>query len=287
MTQTNIVIVHEGTQPYLRTAVETANRHGNTVTVLGFGGRCPQRDAFEAKYRPMANYPRTFDLQCFGRYFLLQQFMADQNLPSAFHMDSDVLMFDDMRAFEREHLLPRGIAAGIHMPQNQAGLRLSYGGHTSYWTRGALESFCQYLIDVYDDMPAAAQEKWDWHRKTDAPGGVCDMTMLYLWSQTRNDLGNFAAPLGGAVFDYNINSAENTGPEDYRTHFGKKKISFHAGKPYGSRQDTGTAVRFRSLHFQGAAKSQMARYAAGQTYALYPLAKEHLKNTLKRLTARG
>jgi hypothetical protein len=135
-------------------------------------------------------------------------------------------------------------------------------------------------------MPAIAQEKWDWHRTTGTAGGVCDMTMLYLWAQNRNDVVNFASPLGGGVFDYNINSAENTQSGEYETWLGKKKIVFRDGKPYGRRCEDGAIVRFRSLHFQGAAKSQMERYAAKNTYALYPLAKEHFKNGFKQWLGR-
>jgi hypothetical protein len=281
----DIAIIHEGNQPYLHAAAEMAVRSGNRVTILDYSATSPQRDTFRAKYRLMANYPQRFDLQCFERYFILQSAMTEHGLNSIFHMDSDVLMFDDVRAFERQHLSPSGISAGIHMPASQPGLRMSYGGHTSYWTRSALDSFCEYLVNVYDAMPTQAGEKWDWHRTTGVPGGVCDMTMLYLWAQGRK-LANFAEPIGEAVFDYNINSAENAYPDEYQTYFGKKKIFFRDGRPYGRLRKDGKAIRFRSLHFQGAAKTQMERYSGGRTYALLPLAKEHLKSRLKQLRGR-
>jgi hypothetical protein len=276
----NIVVVHDGSQDYVRLALETARRSGNRPSQLSFADKSASQIDFEQRWRQMSNYDRRFDLLCMTRYFVIQKAMHDQGLDYVFDLDSDVLAFDDMDVFRARHL--DGVFCGLHMPQSQPGLRYSFGAHTSYWTRDAIDDFCVFLLNFYEEVPQAAQEKWDWHRSTGAPGGVCDMTLLYLWAKDRGDVMNFAKPIGEAVFDYNLNTSENYAKGEYRTRFGKKIIAFRDGQPYG-RAANGDWIRFRSLHFQGSIKNQMRRFADAKGYAHGPLLKDWLKLKLKAL----
>ena len=278
----NIAIVHEGNQDYVRVALEVARRHGNTPVHLGFGETSQLMRQFEARYRRMSNYDPRFDLLCLKRYFIIQKLMHDQQLDSLFHLDSDVLLFDDLYQFEIEWLKPYGAACGIHMPQSQPALRCSFGAHISYWTREMIDSFCDYLVNVYESVPQLILDKWAWHRNTGTPGGVCDMTMLYMWAKGHCNIANFTKPIGGAVFDYNINSPENYTINDFTTRFGAKTITFRDRQPYG-RTQKGELMRFRSLHFQGAIKAQMCRFGQAKGYAYAPLLREWGKAKIRRL----
>ena len=62
---------------------------------------------------------------------------------------------------------------------------------------------------AFENLLPAITHKWAWHQKTGAPGGICDMALLHMWARERSDIANFAAVIGGAVFDININGAEN------------------------------------------------------------------------------
>jgi hypothetical protein len=281
----NVVIIHDGDQDYLKTALERARQAGNTVAHLGFGRMSPGWTRFAAAYQHMSTHAPLFELRCFQRFFVMQQFMQDHELDSLFHVDSDVLLFDDLHAFEVEHL--RGAPCGLHMPLEQPGFRYSISPHASYWTRGAVDDFCGFLVASFENLPSALAEKWAWHQQTGAPGGICDMALLYLWAKDRSDIANFAGPIGGAVFDLNINSAENLVKDEYETRLGKKHIVFRDGRPWCRSLKSGEWVRFRSLHFQGHIKSQMARVAGGIGLADAPILKERAKNLALRLLGRG
>ena len=283
----NVVIIHDGDQDYLKTALARARQSGNDVRHLAFDRMSPGWTRFEAAYRHMSTHSRIFELRCFQRFFIMQQFMQDYDLHSFFHVDSDVLLFEDLHGFEGEHLTAKRVPCGLHMPLDQADYRYSYGPQTSYWTRAAVDDFCAYLVGAFENLLPALSEKWDWHCKTGAAGGICDMALLYLWTRERGDIANFAAPIGGAVFDLNINSAENLVKDEYETRFGRKHIVFRDGQPWCRDLKSGQWVRFRSLHFQGHIKAQMARAAQGRGLAYAPLIKEKAKNLARRLLRRG
>lgn len=283
----NVVIIHDGDQDYLKTALARARAAGNTVAHLGFDRQSDSGPRFEAAYKHMSTHPHIFELRCFQRFFVMQRFMQDNGLDSFFHVDSDVLLFEDLHGFEEEHLKAKGVPCGMHMPLAQPGFRYSYGPQTSYWTRGAVDEFCAYLIASFENMLPAMTEKWDWHCRTGAPGGICDMALLHLWARDRSDIANFAAPIGGAVFDLNINGAENLVKDEYETRFGRKHIVFRDGRPWCRNLKSGEWVRFRSLHFQGHIKAQMARVAQGRGLAYAPLVKEKAKNWARKLLGRG
>jgi hypothetical protein len=285
--QPNVVIIHDGDQDYLRTALDRARRAGNTVAHLRFARMSPGWLRFEAAYRHMSTHARIFELRCFQRFFVMQQLMQDQGLDGFFHVDSDVLLFDDLHAFEVEHIRPQAIACGLHMPLAQPGFRYSYGPQTSYWTRAAVDDFCRFLIASFENLLPALADKWAWHQQTGAAGGICDMALLYLWARDRGDIANFAAVIGGGVFDLNINSGENLVKDEYETRLGRKHIVFREGRPWCRNLKSGEWVRFRSLHFQGHIKAQMARVAQGRGIAATPILKENAKNLARLLLRRG
>ena len=283
----NVVIIHDGDQDYLKTALARARQSGNDVRHLAFDRMSPGWTRFEAAYRHMSTHSHIFELRCFQRFFVMQQLMQDEGLDSFFHVDSDVLLFEDLSFFEAEQLKAKRVSCGLHKPMDQSGYRYSYGPQTSYWTRGAVDDFCAYLIASFENLSPAISEKWDWHKMNGIAGGICDMALLHLWAKDRDDIANFAAPIGGAVFDLNINSAENLVKDEYETRFGRKHIVFRDGQPWCRNLKTGEWVRFRSLHFQGHIKAQMARVAQGRGLAYAPLIKEKAKNLARRLLRRG
>ncbi len=287
VTSPNVVIIHQGTQRYAQIALEQARRAGNDAIMVGFDDASPLADTFEHQYQHMCTNSREFELLCFRRYFVIQKLLRDLNLDGIFHIDSDILLFEDLRAFEAKYLKPDGVACGMHMPASQPHFRCSYGPQTSYWTRGAIDDFCDFLVAAYKNIPALMADKWAWHRQSGASGGICDMSLLYLWAQGQKNIMNFSAALDGAVFDLNINSAENLTPDEYETRLSKKKIIFRDGQPYGRVRKTGKLVRFRALHFQGHIKGQMEHVAQGRSISDWPILKEQAKAYARRLLRRG
>lgn len=288
MSSPNVIMVHDGEQPYVALAKEQARKFGNIVEHRGSLEPLAGMTAFEDSYVQMSSYSRAFDMGCFKRFFIIRQVMVEKDLDSLFHIDSDVLLFEDLRRFEQDILKPAGVACGLHMPRHQPSMRMSFGAHTSYWTRPAIEDFCDFLGRIYRDLPSEVHDKWRWHQDNKVSGGICDMTMQYLWARNRNDVTNFAAPIADGVFDFNVNTGENLVPDEYRTRFGKKAVFFRNGLPFCDATDGSSARRFRSLHFQGSAKSQMARMSLGKRFTLRWLLEESTRPALHKVrTALG
>ena len=99
------------------------------------------------------------------------------------------------------------------------------------------------------------------------PGGVTEMSLLYLWVMDRPNMRfyNMSIPENGFAFNNTIWSDVNYSPREYvvspLTRLKKFTIPKDGGLPIFYLQAGGT-VRFYNIHFVGSAKSDMHDYAA-------------------------
>ena len=64
-TKPKVVIIHDGDQDYLKTALARARAAGNIVAHLSFDRMSDGRPRFEAAYPHMSIHPHIFELRCF------------------------------------------------------------------------------------------------------------------------------------------------------------------------------------------------------------------------------
>lgn len=250
-----IIFVHDGDQKYFKAAVEQAQRFSSNVVVLPMSNDADMWREFERFYVHLSTNNELIEKFCFKRYFLMYKYMVDHSVETAVLIDSDVLIFEDLGLMARD-LVSGGFSVGLCMSRVQDGMRMSYSAHTSVWTIGALREFCEYCLHIYKEEMERLTEKWTYHLQNKQNGGVCDMTLLYLWANKRPGVLNLSMVRDGKVVDENINFSENYEPDEYRMRYGLKKLRFRNGKPVGQRRD-GSKVSFRTLHFQGKAKAHM------------------------------
>jgi hypothetical protein len=146
------------------------------------------------------------------------------------------------------------------MAQRQSNYRWSAAGHVSYWTELGLARFCDLIDHIYTHRLDKLEEKWNWHQRTKTPGGICDMTLLWLFSR-ENEIPILTRVRDDTTFDENINISENHLPNEYRMHEGYKEITWRGHQPYGYNLVLRKPIRFNALHFQGTAKELMKSHA--------------------------
>ena len=133
----------------------------------------------------------------------------------------------------------------------------------AYWTRDTLDAFCEYVLSGYSPgTPLATRyaEKWRYHQRSGAPGGICDMTALHLFveAQEAGRAVNLCEVRGGVTCDFNTATAENLYPDEYRMDSGLKAVCWDDhGRPHGDNLCLDQPVRFQALHFAGQTKSSM------------------------------
>ncbi|MCM1236228.1 MAG: hypothetical protein NC489_39615 [Ruminococcus flavefaciens] len=275
-----IVIYHEGRPSYLRECINQAKKFNNTVILIGDeSNRDMNSDdwyneadletdewhEFSEMFCNMSTNPAKFELQCFKRFFMIYALMKRDIISECIHIDSDVLCYYDFSMFKT---VAGKYVASLDIPQKQDEYRWSAGAITSYWTKEGIASFCNFIIYIYKNKKTLLAEKWNYQKDHNLPGGICDMTLLYLWSKQQgeatvlNTMKEFYNGSNMVVIDNNINSVENYTDNKYLYNklFNMKKVTFIDGVPYLHRSD-GTKIQTLVLHFQGGAKKYMKYYA--------------------------
>ena len=227
-------------------------------------------ETFCQHYRHMSTNTEKFELLCWLRWFQLLQYMRRENVPSVLYLDSDVLLFSklsDIRDIYAAALLEGGL---LVPEQEEDTLIWCASGHISYWTADLLEEFCDFCVDSFcrEAYLDRYQKKWNWHLNNKKPGGICDMTTLYLfWKERQKRITNLAKDFKGNVFDLAMCTGADYLEEEYVMQSGKKEVAFVNQHPAFRRNDgSGSSVRAHALHFQGASKLHIPRYYCGEYF---------------------
>ena len=260
-------------QEYLLTALRQARSYNTEVVLLGdtkvnlpgiefypLPVLFKEAEEFASHYQHMSSNPHDFELICFQRHFIMKVFMQARGYDQVCVCDSDMMIYRDMS--EIGPMVLKGNLAALSTTEHQPEYRWVSSGCNAFWTLDGIQKFCDLMTEMYTmaDGLAKLQEKWDWHRRMQAPGGICDMTLLWFFTQ-RYPTGNTVHILeDGSTFDDNINSDEGVQPGEYEMNGGIKRLEWTKGTPRGYNLRLGQWVRFNTLHFQSAAKKRMARY---------------------------
>jgi len=275
-----VIFIHRmnGKPPpeYLLTALRQARSYNTKIVLLSDVKAClpgvefcplsvlfKEAEAFTPHYRHMSSNPHGFELICFQRHFAVEAFMRARGYNRAFICDSDVMVYRDMS--EVGPLVLEGNLTALSTMEHQPKYRWVSSGCSAFWTLDGIRKFCDLIMETYTTTGGIAklEEKWNWHRRTKSPGGVCDMTLLWFFTR-RYPTGNIVQVLkDGSTFDDNINSDEGMQPGEYEMDSGIKRLEWVEGAPYGFNRRLGQWVRFNTLHFQGGSKRRMERFLVG------------------------
>ncbi len=233
----------------------------------------PLYNDFLKVYEHMSTNEYKFELICFERWFLLLDYMKKNSLEILVHLDSDVMLFNDLH--EIVESFDKNTLAAYHIPrQTYSEERWIAVPHTSVWTREGLQRFCRFIVDTYKNNKAELQTKWNSHGTDARRGGISDMALLYLfYIRNVKDIVNLAECRkhhNGQMYclDLNINSSENYDQHEYAMAsssflFKIKKLNYQDGVITALNLIQNKNVVFESLHCQGKAKILMFLYYHG------------------------
>jgi hypothetical protein len=267
-----IVFTHRGGQEYVRVAVKQAKQWNGRVVLLGDGSNA----GWDVEHRAITDYfgggagrvadyyvhmcfnSYDFELYNLQRHFVLREFMQREGLAKIFACDSDVMIYADLAEEERKC---GDYLAVYSIPHEQWEYRWSASTHAAYWTFGGLCDFCDSMEATYAENLDKLREKWRWHQENDIPGGVGDMTLLWLfYVESGGRIRDICRVVDGVAFDHNIRVGENAFPDEYRVVDGMKDVQWRDGQPYCWHLELERWVRFAALHFQDGAKPKMKEY---------------------------
>lgn len=270
------IFCHIGNQEYLRCAIDSAVVSGNDVILLGDNTNkllCPkwvdqtQLDLsiyteFVKVYKHLSTNSIEFELRCFKRFFLIKSFMECMHINACFMVDSDVLLFQNLNKLPLYDNINLVISRRIEQPKY--GWTVS--PHIFYCTLNVLNEFIDFLFYEYTYNVKQLIEKYDYYKNNKKNGGVCDMTLLYLWCLNRNDYLNLCT-IENPVFDLSVQSVNQFSDKIFiKDNILKMKKILSVNDEYKFCLNDGTLVKAAAIHFQGTAKSVMPDYWNKRSY---------------------
>lgn len=240
----------------------------NDVDVTGFYKKScgPIRDS----YKHLSTNQPEFELFCMERFFVLKDFMISNSIESAFLVETDVLIFENLNDF-------LSVKDGID--KDSVFLSEKKCISLGYVTLKYLEYYCQYIIDCYCDPEKFGKIDgfYKSYREKGGMGGICDMTFCdYINKGMFGAKKEFSSKNMSAVYsnqfgeemlfdsfigrDFILERDDKfIMAESYIDNKKIKNVKFSEGRPYVT-DETGTKIRLASLHCQGNAKGLMADY---------------------------
>ena len=275
-----VIFFHKGNQEYLKIALKQCRKYNEWVVLLGDESNrelaeqsgCQWYSAdvydlsekwaqFEHYYKHMSTNDPLFELNCFRRFYIIYEFILKNGIEKFVYLDSDILTYTDFSS----HVAIQENDLGMCAPKKQDNYRWVANCGISLWNRESLNGFLNNCIDIYKNKIEILTEKWQYHQKNHKNGGICDMTLEYLWFTNNQDLIkiNFADRSNGlpGVMDFNVNSSLNYHEHEYEMMplINIKKIKFQNELPHFQTENK-EQVPVLAIHFLGAAKQYMKSF---------------------------
>lgn len=265
-----VVFIHRGDDDYLAYSLQQAKRSNPQSDIILIGDSANSKYAsesvqhfmiddyhqaaqqFAAVYKHQSPNSYEYELFCYQRWFILQDFVRANDIERFCSLDSDVMLYTD-----------------INNPE--------YHQFTNVWvmltlnTKSTLDDLC-YLIDIYFRKPdlfehlQAYTQRLGYHGLNDM---VFSNLFLHYWPQYKQNLDGV---FQDSFFDGNIShplhvtprSLEESGLIDMLD--GKKKVYRINGGLY-AKAGADRWIRINSLHFQADSKKYMSYFLAPDLHA--------------------
>ncbi len=292
-----IIIAHHGNPHYLRYTLEQAKHYNNDVILLGdkknavLGNIVEHHllddfstseglSYFRNLYKHMSTNNYQFEKFCLKRWFQILEFIESNSIKSFFYIDSDVLLYSNISNVLEKVIGDYKAAYNIYIQQYE-DYRWTASAHTSFWKTEFLRGFCSFVNDSYENGINELEKKWDWHNEQGINGGICDMSLLYLfYLKNKNSIYNLLPVSRDIIcFDYNINGSLNYKQDEYQTIKSPlgtimKDIKIRGEKAYCYNLLNDSDVQFANIHFGG-----IAKYFCHKFFTINISAVERLQNS--------
>ena len=272
-----VVFFHEGDHKYLKLAIDCAKRYNEIVYLIGqdcnksFASNFVNEnnlnlkrfEYFESIYKHMSSNSKKFEITAMKKYYVLQAFMIEKKILSCVLLDSDVLAYID---FSKIKVLEK-YAAAVSTPLPQTKYEMTSSGHTFYCTIDALNNFISFMEDIYANHIDILEEKYNWHNSERKKGGICDMTLLYLWQKQYENIFNWLST-DEYIVDHSLQTPRHSYPYQFKMDnlLKVKKIKIIDNYPYFFDLKKHHWVKASTLHFQGSSKVLMSCYFQKSIY---------------------
>jgi hypothetical protein len=275
-----IILVHKYDSSYLEYAVRAASKNNEDVTLItDIKGdkynniikviniddyKNENSELFTSIYKHLSTNKFEFEFNAINKFFFMLEHMKKYNLKKILYIDSDVIIHENLSVIINQHFADYDICS-CEPEQTHDSFLWGASAHILLCSFEALELFCKFILKIYSSDNAKINLKWKWHQQNNIPGGINDMTLLYLFQlESKLKIGNFLPVIDNTFcFDLAINSSTNMYENEYQMHYSflmgrnLKKMIFRNNHPYSHNLLLKKDIRFCILHCQSDSKRIM------------------------------
>lgn len=243
-----IVLIHRGDEPYLSYSLRQAkvsnpdasvfllgtaiNQHfaSDGITHVMMNSYMQSASAFAPIYKHMHIMPLSYNLFCFQRWFLLRDFMRDNQIQACCYIDSDVMLYENVNNpiyhdFKMEFVWTNFVS--LDLLDRFCAFTTTYFANTMLY--GQLVQETKQLGHLSNNLPLVSDM-------------VVGLLFLRQFPQYTYTHGRY----DDRMFDENINR-----PIWAESLEGKRKVYLNDGQLYTKDVASKAYIRLNSLHFQG------------------------------------
>lgn len=288
-----VFVVHRGNQKYLSSIILSAKLSSNKVYYIGDQSisdnllskhqiirpnfsKTPFLDDFTKVWKHQSIDEIKWSFGCFTRHFFVLEAASRLKLSDFWIIDSDFMLLENLHNISVT-LKQQGFEGALSTPNYKNKYYMATAPHCSFWNIHSLKEFILFTIDQYKNKSKILTKKYLYHKNKGIEGGVCDMTLLYLWkNKTKRKIYNSVNLITSKfLIDHNINvSSDFYEAEDFKINQNilKKKLLFVIEDFLGIKKirkirkffyafhADGSRIKIIGLHFQGGAKIFIKRF---------------------------
>jgi len=272
-----IVFIHTGYSDYMEYSLRQAKQTNPDAEIILLGDEANDRfpfvthvnikDYFKSAsefakiYKHFSTNPYHYELFCIQRWFILKEYMEQNNIEEVFVCDTDVMIYSNIK----DTLVPFKNKIAIL----KQGEEYSFG--ISYILKCNISKFCNFIINSYTNKSDIIkfEEYYKGIIKNKKLGGISDMTFVENWltsSCDNKDLLNMLNVINDSTFDDNINSFLQAGVDNYRFKRNRKSFIWRDKIPFCYNTTLKKDIRFHIIHCQGPSKYVMSKYYTGNNF---------------------
>lgn len=225
----------------LLTDLKSCNLAG--VEVVDAADYMQQANKVARLYQHASVNEAAFELACFQRWFVINEYAQKTNLTSFLHIDGDVVLTASSTEIEAAY-------SAFDYTVSAAS-----SWHCVYFSNlKAIEAFCSMSLSIFEKRG----EVWEYVSNLigleDVEGrndNLTDMTVISLLPKFHPlNFVETSTPDAPLMFDHNINSAR----EGYEMSESVKSLHWVNGVPFARFLESQKFVKVGAIHFQGSAK---------------------------------
>lgn len=266
MTDIPLIFVHKGDASYLKQVLAHNYAFNKSADIYLLGDEKNSSYA-NVKHYPIKNYSRSanefadiyrhmstnsyeFELFCFQRWFVINEFAQSMKLESFLCLDSDVLLYCNVNDIFS------------HFVDYDFTISQRHSPHITLFNRQSLADFCNYLTQLYTrpEYIERFTNTFNEFSREKRLGGICDMSAFFLYPEdVSENVKDVSEKVDEFYFDSNLNESDG-----FEMSGGLKKIYWKDNLPFAKHIETGLLVQLLGLHFQGATKWKLHKFVLNE-----------------------